>query len=126
MLVPIIQCRRMKDSVAFYTQLLDFAHVGTWPASGDPSFSILSRAGAEMFLSTHRGDGLPGQPVAVLTDDVNALFRKYVERGLDLAGIARCKPDSPVHQGVVEQTWGTLEFYVDDPDGNTVRFIQRL
>jgi catechol 2,3-dioxygenase-like lactoylglutathione lyase family enzyme len=125
MLVPIIKCRTMKESVSFYTQLLDFEHVGTWPASGDPSFSILARDGAEIFLSSHAGDGVPGQAVAVLTDDVNALWRKYVERGLDSKQIAARKPDSPVHRGVVKQTWGTLEFYVDDPDGNTLRFVQR-
>ena len=41
-------------------------------------------------------------------------------RGLDPSG----KPDSPVHQGPLDQTWGTREFYVDDPDGNTLRFTQ--
>jgi hypothetical protein len=31
-----------------------------------------------------------------------------------------------VHEGPIEQTWGTREFYVDDPDGNTLRFTQRF
>jgi catechol 2,3-dioxygenase-like lactoylglutathione lyase family enzyme len=126
MLVPIVHCKMMQASISFYTELLDFELMGTWPRSGDPSFSILSRDGAEMFLSSHPGDGVPGQAVAILTDDVNALFRKYVNRGLDVQKIARARPSSPVHQGVVAQTWGTLELYIDDPDGNTVRFIQRL
>jgi hypothetical protein len=29
-----------------------------------------------------------------------------------------------VHEGPLDQTWGTREFYVDDPDGNTIRFVQ--
>jgi hypothetical protein len=29
-----------------------------------------------------------------------------------------------VHAGPIDQTWGTREFYVDDPDGNTLRFTQ--
>jgi hypothetical protein len=35
-------------------------------------------------------------------------------------------PEAPqlVHEGPVDQTWGTREFYVDDPDGNTLRFVQ--
>lgn len=37
-------------------------------------------------------------------------------------------PDSPqgVHEGPINQSWGTREFYVDDPDGNTLRFTQSL
>jgi hypothetical protein len=27
-----------------------------------------------------------------------------------------------VHAAPVDQTWGTREFYVSDPDGNTLRF----
>jgi catechol 2,3-dioxygenase-like lactoylglutathione lyase family enzyme len=53
---------------------------------------------------------------------VDALFRKFRERGLRTPG----NPDAPehVHEGPIDQTWGTREFYVEDPDGNTVRFIQ--
>lgn len=29
-----------------------------------------------------------------------------------------------VHEGPIDQTWSTREFYVDDPDGNTLRFTQ--
>ena len=54
-----------------------------------------------------------------MTEDVDALFAKFLERGLKPA-----KPESPVHQGPTDQTWGTREFYVDDPDGNTLAFTQ--
>jgi catechol 2,3-dioxygenase-like lactoylglutathione lyase family enzyme len=30
-----------------------------------------------------------------------------------------------VHRRPVDQTWGTREFYVDDPADNTLRFTQR-
>ena len=42
------------------------------------------------------------------------------ERGLQSPG----NPNSPVHESPIDQTWGTREFYVDDPDGNTLRFTQ--
>lgn len=54
--------------------------------------------------------------------DVDGLFRKYVERGLDTTG----HEDSPVHRGPVNQTWGIREFYVTDADGNTLRFGEPL
>jgi len=30
-------------------------------------------------------------------------------------------PESPVEEGPVSQTWGMREFYVRDPDGDTLR-----
>jgi catechol 2,3-dioxygenase-like lactoylglutathione lyase family enzyme len=120
-IIPTIRCRSMREAITFYTRVLDFKRVGSWPAEGDPSFSILKRDGGELHLSSHAGDGSFGQAVVVLIDNADALFQAYVARGLDLSG----KPQSPVHQGPVDQTWGTREFYVDDPSGNTLRFVQR-
>lgn len=89
-------------------------------ALADPSFSILSRDGDRLFLSSHRGDGEFGQAVVVTTTNVDAGFHKFRERGMRTPG----NPASPVHEGPTDQTWGTREFYVDDPDGNILRFTQ--
>ena len=121
--IPTIRCRRMQQSLAFYTQVLDFVCVdGNGDESG-PSFRVLLREGSALFLSSHSGDGAFGQAVVVTTDDVDALFHKFRGRGLDVRD--RAEP-SEVHEGPVDQTWGTREFYVDDPDGNTLRFVQGL
>jgi uncharacterized glyoxalase superfamily protein PhnB len=80
---------------------------------------VLTRAGDALFLSTGSGDGEFGQAVVVTTEDVDSLFQTFLARGL--VPPAR---ESPVHHGPVNQTWGTREFYVDDPDGNTLRFTQ--
>lgn len=119
--IPIIRCRRMAASLDFYTRVLDFERVEGGD-DGDPSFCVLVREGARVFLSSHSGDGEFGQAIVVTTDDVDALFRTFVARGLRKPG----KPDSPVHEGPLDQTWGTREFYVDDPDGNTLRFTQGI
>lgn len=121
MIVPTVRCNSMKAAVAFYTGVLDFTCIGTWPAVGDPAYCVLTRLGHELHLSSHAGDGKFGQAVVVLVDDVDSLFRAYRARGLDTSG----KADSPVHQGPLDQTWGTREFYVDDPNGNTLRFVER-
>jgi catechol 2,3-dioxygenase-like lactoylglutathione lyase family enzyme len=120
-IIPTLRCRAMREAVAFYTQVLDFECAGTWPAEGDPAYGVLRREGDELHLSSHSGDGAAGQAVVVLTAQADALFAKFLARGLD----ASAKPHSPVHQGPVDQTWGTREFYVDDPSGNTIRFVQR-
>ncbi|MES2442864.1 MAG: VOC family protein [Pseudomonadota bacterium] len=120
-LIPTVKCRDLTEAVAFYTGVLDFELQGSWPETGDPAFAIVTRDGHELHLSSHGGDGVYGQAVAVLVDDAEALFRSFAARGLD--GSAR--PGSPVHQAPLVQSWGTREFYADDPSGNTLRFIQR-
>ena len=59
--------------------------------------------------------------ITVEVDEVDALFETFRSRGLDPS----THGESPVHQGPLEQSWGTGEFYVDDPDGNTLRFVCR-
>jgi len=112
----------MRTSLAIYTGVLDFERVGADDDLADPSFCVLSRNGDRLLLSSHGGDGEFGQVIVVTTDDVDAVFRKFRKRGLSTPGNA----DAPekVHEGPIDQSWGTREFYVDDPDGNTLRFIQ--
>lgn len=111
----------MKTSIAFYTNVLDFQCV-EHGGDKDPSCSALMRGGALLLLSSHRGDGAFGQAIVVLTDNVDALFREFRARGLKTPG----NPDAPgeVHEGPIDQSWGTREWYVNDPDGNTLRFVQ--
>jgi catechol 2,3-dioxygenase-like lactoylglutathione lyase family enzyme len=120
-IIPTVRCRSMKNSLAFYTGVLDFERVDGDDDLNDPSFSVLSREGHQLILSSHGGDGSFGQAVAITTDDVNALFRKFRDRGLNTPG----DPNAPraVHEGPIDQSWGTREFYVDDPDRNTLRFV---
>lgn len=123
-IIPTVRCSRMRDSLAFYTGVLDFELVeaGDGGSVEDPVYCTLRRAGDWLFLSSHRGDGTYGQAIVVTTSDADALFRTYRERGLRTPG----DPAAPVevHEGPIDQTWGTREFYVDDPDGNTLRFVQ--
>jgi catechol 2,3-dioxygenase-like lactoylglutathione lyase family enzyme len=109
-------------SLEFYTGVLDFQRVDGDEQLDDPSFSVLSRGGDQLFLSSHRGDGEFGHAIVVTTNDVDALCLKFRGRGLQTPG----DPDAPehVHEGPINQSWGTREFYVDDPDGNTLRLVQ--
>jgi catechol 2,3-dioxygenase-like lactoylglutathione lyase family enzyme len=123
-IIPTVRCRRMEASIAFYTKVLDFDWFDGDDNHSDPSFSVLRRGGDLLFLSSHAGDGAFGQAIVVQTADVEALVRKLRERGLKTPG----NPDAPqeVHEGPIDQSWGTREFYVKDPDGNTLRFTQQL
>lgn len=120
-IIPTVKCSALKRSIAFYTGVLDFEVRREWSDETDPGFAWLTRGGDVLHLSSHRGDGVFGQAIVVDVPEVDSLFATFSARGLDPSG----KPDSPVHQGPLDQTWGTREFYVDDPDDNTLRFTQR-
>lgn len=107
----------MARSLKFYTETLDF-EIAPWDADLTSPVIDLLRDGAKMQLCEF--DGTAGLAVNVEVDEVDRLFDSYLARGLDTSS----KPNSPVHQGPIDQTWGTREFYVTDPDGNTLRFRQ--
>ncbi len=120
-MIPLFKCRNMKDAVDFYTRVLDFrlkyaeASVNDWVVD-------LINDDAELQLTVLESDNLYGSVVNVWVDDVDGLFKKYLGRGLDTSN----KKNSPVHQGPLNQTWGTREFYVTDNDGNTLRYCSTL
>ena len=114
-IIPIMKCRNMEKSIFFYTHILDFQL--KYPDSSATEWVVdLVNGEAEIQLSIHRGDGVFGCAVNVSVEDVDSLFRKYVERGLDVSG------KGGVHKGPLDQSWGMREFYVDVPNGNTLRF----
>ena len=121
-IIPTLRCRRIGASLAFYTGVLDFTHVDGDGRSEDPAFAVLARGDDQLILSSHAGDGAFGQAVVVTTADVDADVRRFRARGLPRS--AKSAEESPVHDEPLDQTWGTREFYVDDPDGHTLRFVQ--
>jgi hypothetical protein len=77
---------------------------------------------AELQLTMHEGDYLFGSVANVWVENVDNIFQKYLDRGLDTSG----REESPVHRGPTNQSWGTREFYVTDQDRNTLRFCQPM
>ncbi len=117
-IIPVLRCSRIKPSIDFYTKVLDFT-LSDDDELSDPTFIFLRRAGDVLAISSHGSGSIQRSVVCVMTEDVDELFRTFLSRGLTPA-----KPESPVHQGPTHQTWGTRQFYVDDPDGNTLAFTQ--
>ena len=65
-----------------------------------------------MHVSSFSGDGVSGSVVNLLVDNVDALHTEFVAKGV------------PIAVEPVDQTWGTREMYVRDPDNNCIRFVQ--
>ena len=117
-MVPIFRIRNMKDAISFYTRILDFELKEPGTSSNDWVVALIN-GDAEFLLTSLEGDQKTGIATNVYVDNIDDLFNKYLERGLEISK----KKNSPVHQGPINQSWGNREFYVTDPDGNTLRFF---
>jgi uncharacterized glyoxalase superfamily protein PhnB len=116
-IVPLFKISNMNEALRFYTTILDF-HKKYPDDDGSDGVLSLVRDDVEFEITTVESDRLFGSVAYIIVDDVDPLFRKFLERGLDISN----KQESEVHQGPVDQTWGAREFYVTDSDGNTLRF----
>jgi catechol 2,3-dioxygenase-like lactoylglutathione lyase family enzyme len=117
--VPIIKVTDIERALNFYCSTIGFALDFRYAVSpSGPTYVSVSLDGSQIHLSTFGGDGVIGTAVYLYVDDVDSLCRTILQAGLKTPG----KPESPVEEGPVDQTWGMREFYVRDPDGNTLRF----
>lgn len=116
-IIPILRCLSMMDAIAFYTGVLDFKQ--KYPESSADDWVVdLVNGDCELTLTSLEGDQKLGVAVYIRVEQVDNLFKKYVSRGL----VVPNNPESPVHNGPIDQSWGMREFYVNDPSGNTLRF----
>jgi catechol 2,3-dioxygenase-like lactoylglutathione lyase family enzyme len=118
-MVPLFRVGDMPAAVDFYTRILDF-ELAPWDSPGDPVVSLF-RGEAELMLTGLPTDQAANVNAHLIVGDADALFALWSERGLDQSH----RVESPVHLGPVDQSWGTREFYVTDPFGNTLRVVQR-
>ena len=64
-----------------------------------------------LHVTSMSGDGVAGNAVNIVVDDVDALHAEFVAHGV------------PIAVAPVDQTWGTREMYVRDADQNSLRFV---
>ena len=79
----------------------------------NPAHAGLTSEGLALHISSFPGEGVSGSVVVFYVADVDELFSRFAAAGLSFV----LEPH--------DQTWGTREMYVNDPDGNKPRFIQR-
>jgi catechol 2,3-dioxygenase-like lactoylglutathione lyase family enzyme len=120
-LIPTFVVRDIAEAVAFHTGVLDFQLAFVLNEDA-PFYAVMTRGADELHLSLHSGRGPCGHGSAIVVcEDVDGLFAAFRARGLSVP----IRPESPVHEGPFDQTWGTREVYIDDPSGNTLCFQQR-
>jgi uncharacterized glyoxalase superfamily protein PhnB len=117
--VPVFWSSDLIRSLAFYTQMLEFEL--RYPEHRELSLRNgvvdLVCDGALLQLSIHMGGNPTPSSLNLELDsaeEVDAAFARLTARGLDQSH----RLESPVHLAPLDQTWGTREFYINDPDGN--------
>jgi uncharacterized glyoxalase superfamily protein PhnB len=121
--VPVFWSSDLVRSLAFYMQVLEFDL--RYPDYRELALRNgvvdLVCNGAVVQLSMHMGQNPTASSLNLelaSADEVDAAFARLSARGLDQSHLT----GSPVHLAPLDQTWGTREFYVNDPDGNCLCF----
>lgn len=120
---PFIRCSDITISLPFYTEILDFNILQA--PDPDPNafmsmYAFLERDGGRVHLSQHAGDGTYGNVIYVTVTNLDEIYKQFTDNGLTV------KDKAGITIGPIEQTWGTKEFTVADPDGNKLTFGQNL
>lgn len=130
-LTPELLCSNIKESVAFYTEVLGFTIQYERPENG---FAMMERQGSLIMLDEYR----PGNPRSWIAGPLERPFG----RGLNLQIETTAVDDLYAHvqqRGApvflpLEERWyradamelGNRQFIVQDPDGYLLRFFQDL
>jgi uncharacterized glyoxalase superfamily protein PhnB len=112
--LPVLHVTSSKVAEDFYCGLLGFQKEFDYlldRTQSDPCYMGVRRDNAWIHLSSFSGDGVAGGVVFVLVDDVDVLYREFVDKGI------------AIHLPPTDQTWGNREMYIKDPDGNSIRFV---
>ncbi|WP_269540818.1 glyoxalase superfamily protein [Cerasicoccus fimbriatus] len=112
--IPVIRVKDAPTAEAFYCGKLGFTKQWEF-IPGDkpnPAYLGLQRDNRWVYVSSFTGDGIVGSVVNFVVDNVDALYEEFKEHNVAFA----LEP--------FDQSWGNREMYLDDPDGNKLRFIQ--
>jgi uncharacterized glyoxalase superfamily protein PhnB len=112
--IPVLHVRRASVAEEFYCERLGFRRRFAYrfdEARPDPCYMGLVRDDVWLHVSSFSGDGVSGGAVFLLVDDLDALHAELVAKGV------------PIALEPTDQSWGNREMYVEDADGNSLRFV---
>lgn len=101
---PILRVEDLQAALKFYVDALGFRKA-EW---GTEDFTSVSRDSAAIYLC-QGGQGRGGAWIWMGVEDAQKLYEELIARGVTI-------PEEPVNYSFA------LEFRVEDPDGNVIRF----
>lgn len=116
LVIPVLHVSNSTAAKQFYCSGLGFQQTFAYrpdESLADPCYLGLSRDGVLLHVSSFPGDGLAGGVVNFIVTDVDALHAEFVKNGV------------PIELEPTDQTWGNREMYVEDEDGNSIRFVHK-
>jgi uncharacterized glyoxalase superfamily protein PhnB len=114
--IPVLHVSNSTAAVQFYCQGLGFQQTFAYrpdETRADPCYMGFVRDGVLIHVSSFPGDGVAGGVVNFLVEDVDSLHAEFLRNGV------------PIELAPTDQTWGNREMYVEDADGNSLRFVRR-
>ncbi|HZM27564.1 MAG TPA: VOC family protein [Gemmatimonadales bacterium] len=112
--IPVLHVSSSMAAERFYCVGLGFLQRFAYrPDDGhaDPCYMGLIRDGVLLHLSSFPGDGVAGGVANFIVDDLDALHEEFRRKGLRI----ELEP--------TDQSWGNREMYLEDADGNSIRFV---
>lgn len=111
--IPVLRVSSSIVAENFYCQQLGFSVVfANRGEAADPCYMGLIRDRAFIHVSSVPGDGALGSVVNLWVDNIDELHREFTVKGV----LIDVEP--------TDRTWGVREMYVNDADGNCIRFHQ--
>ena len=113
--IPILKVADAPRSVAFYCDILGFSK--DWEHRFDdgwPLYVSVSRGPLTLHLSEHAGGGTQCASLFVGVDDVDAVYKEFVDKGL----VSEAPP--------MDRDYGVRDFSFTDAAGHHIGFGTRL
>jgi len=113
--IPVLHVGSSASAEDFYCNRLGFRRDFAFrfdESRPDPCYMGLRRDAVEIHVSSFPGDAVAGGVVFLVVEDVDVLHSDLVAKGV------------PIALTPTDQTWGNREMYVNDPDGNSIRFVR--
>jgi len=114
--IPVIQVSASGAAEEFYCRGLGFTLMTSWrpdETKDDPRYMTLARDGARLHVHSFQNGTTGAAAVYVFLDNVDAFYAELRANGAQVSGPP------------IDQTWGTREIVVRDPDRNVLTFGQR-
>jgi uncharacterized glyoxalase superfamily protein PhnB len=109
---PILRIFDEAKAKEFYIDFLGFRVDWEHRFAEDlPLYMQISKDSCIIHLSAHHGDGSPGAPMRIETNELEAFQQELLAKGYKYA-----------RPGIQEMPWGSREMSIADPFGNRLTF----